>query len=436
VNTENEKAVRDHMREAFEARFPQHETVLFSEIYNRYYTEDGSKETSVWMSNARWEGYQAALQSQVSNTDGWVMVPVEVLDKFPELNTSNYNNDDVCELNAWGIELVLSAAPKAPQQVSNASTRDTDWVLAMAEALGTDSGYSVPIVPTAEAFRELFAAIRSNPPQQQEQSREATLVYALRAARPFVVLCDNCGDEGRKETLKLIDAAIGNDSSPATPTATASQESVPGQEPVAWIYAENAGKGREYITRAKPEWQNPQDLADAEVVITPLYLTPPTSTAIAAMVIKQAAEAVKQVVYSKGLAGTDTELACMRSILALTPANAEAELEALIATRVNAAVEAFRLAAIHALNEKSEEFKQLANVPVMTDVHDRYIQISNTYSNAALLIEALPGGAKALEDVCMKVAVAVAEESRGGIKADDYTRLMLRDIVQSVIRKG
>jgi hypothetical protein len=120
----------------------------------------------------------------------------------------------------------------------------------------------------------------------------------------------------------------------------------------------------------------------------------------------------------------------------LTPANAEAELEALIATRVNAAVEAFRLAAIHALNEKSEEFKQLANVPVMTDVHDRYIQISNTYSNAALLIEALHGGAKALEDVCMKVAVAVAEESRGGIKADDYTRLMLRDIVQSVIRKG
>jgi hypothetical protein len=78
VNTENEKAVRDHMREAFEARFPQHETVLFSEIYNRYYTEDGSKETSVWMSNARWEGYQAALQSQVSNTpqDGWKALPV------------------------------------------------------------------------------------------------------------------------------------------------------------------------------------------------------------------------------------------------------------------------------------------------------------------------------------------------------------------------
>jgi hypothetical protein len=38
--------------------------------------------------------------------------------------------------------------------------RDHDWILAMAAALGTNSGFSVPIVPTKEAFEALFADIR------------------------------------------------------------------------------------------------------------------------------------------------------------------------------------------------------------------------------------------------------------------------------------
>jgi len=44
---------------------------------------------------------------------GWKLVPVEILDRFPEINQNNYNHDDVCNLNAWGVELVLAAAPKA-----------------------------------------------------------------------------------------------------------------------------------------------------------------------------------------------------------------------------------------------------------------------------------------------------------------------------------
>lgn len=43
--------------------------------------------------------------------EGWVSVPKELIDKFPELNEYNYTDDNVKELNAWGIELVLSAAP-------------------------------------------------------------------------------------------------------------------------------------------------------------------------------------------------------------------------------------------------------------------------------------------------------------------------------------
>jgi hypothetical protein len=37
-------------------------------------------------------------------------VPSEILERFPEINTSNYGHDDACALNAWGVELVLAAA--------------------------------------------------------------------------------------------------------------------------------------------------------------------------------------------------------------------------------------------------------------------------------------------------------------------------------------
>jgi hypothetical protein len=47
--------------------------------------------------------------------DGWRWVPAKLLDKFPEINTSNYDHDDACELNAWGIEVVLAAQNAAPQ---------------------------------------------------------------------------------------------------------------------------------------------------------------------------------------------------------------------------------------------------------------------------------------------------------------------------------
>lgn len=37
------------------------------------------------------------------------LVPVELIDRFPEINPSNYDHDDACALNAWGVELVLAA---------------------------------------------------------------------------------------------------------------------------------------------------------------------------------------------------------------------------------------------------------------------------------------------------------------------------------------
>ena len=33
-----------------------------------------------------------------------------IIDAFPEINPSNYDHDDACNLNAWGVELVLADA--------------------------------------------------------------------------------------------------------------------------------------------------------------------------------------------------------------------------------------------------------------------------------------------------------------------------------------
>jgi len=44
---------------------------------------------------------------------GYVVVPVEIVSRFPEINPSNYGPDEVDALNAWGIELAAAAAPKA-----------------------------------------------------------------------------------------------------------------------------------------------------------------------------------------------------------------------------------------------------------------------------------------------------------------------------------
>ena len=65
-------------------------------------------------------GWDACMAWQAARTvpEGFVMVPVEMLDRFPELNEFNYSHDDVCELNAWGIDLVLSAAQKEEIEIS------------------------------------------------------------------------------------------------------------------------------------------------------------------------------------------------------------------------------------------------------------------------------------------------------------------------------
>lgn len=100
----------DKMREEFEKKFPNHAEFIFED--GSYMIPIGKADSSLSIHcleyRAAWRAWQAAR----TVPEGYVMVPVELLDRFPELNEFNYSHDDVCELNAWGVELVLSAAPE------------------------------------------------------------------------------------------------------------------------------------------------------------------------------------------------------------------------------------------------------------------------------------------------------------------------------------
>jgi hypothetical protein len=61
---------------------------------------------------------------------------------------------------AQTIEYLREQVAELEQRVT---ARDTDWILAIGNALGLDSGYMVPIVPKPDLFKDLFAKIREQP---------------------------------------------------------------------------------------------------------------------------------------------------------------------------------------------------------------------------------------------------------------------------------
>ena len=54
----------------------------------------------------------------VKQVQSWMLVPAEMIDSFPEINPNNYDHDQVCDLDAWGCDLIRAAiaAPKPPVQ--------------------------------------------------------------------------------------------------------------------------------------------------------------------------------------------------------------------------------------------------------------------------------------------------------------------------------
>jgi hypothetical protein len=317
-----------------------------------------------------YHAFKAALQSQVSNTDGWVMVPVEptpdMLDAWSGMDIE-WHGKKQC------YENMLSAAPQAPQQVSNTPQEAPN--IQSLNICPRNSGhphmFSKP--GTIDSCRHCGLSERewkvqaeakllaARPPQPQEQSGEAV---AWIDEQWIDDTCDKIGDLYEKagtpvKGLAPVAQAL-REAFAKGKAATVSQESVPGQEAVAPIgyidrlqlerWERLRGTEFEVQERAYIGFSTKPFTSEMTDCTLAVYLTPPTSTAIAAMVIKEAAEALEPfaLISSEGViqqeAGHVTITTCAeyfhrarQCLETLTPANAEAELEALMMEGVKVA---------------------------------------------------------------------------------------------------
>ena len=64
-----------------------------------------------------WRLAESSKQKKQVQCD-WVLVPREIFNSFPEINVNNYSHDDVCKLNAWGCEMLLSVRLDPSQELS------------------------------------------------------------------------------------------------------------------------------------------------------------------------------------------------------------------------------------------------------------------------------------------------------------------------------
>jgi len=87
-----------------------------------------------------------------------------------------------------GRNVVLCGAAQEPQPDASPLGRDADWVLAMGYALGLDSGFKVPIVPTVGAFKALFDSVRA---QAQEPAQPVAWIAFADRAPPEDAAIDN-----------------------------------------------------------------------------------------------------------------------------------------------------------------------------------------------------------------------------------------------------
>jgi hypothetical protein len=253
VQTENEKAVR-----AFNEWF---DTAAVS--------SDGD---DLLCRESAQRAWQAALQSQVSNTDGWIMVPVtptremwDAVNKLDdEMAAGGYDGKGCSIEQAW--DCLIAAAPKAPQQVSNTpqdgvaidhtNMDAAHWAGEFCKAFpGHDESLMLSWFANAimcgwdNAHWKMQK--ESTPPQQQEQSGEAVafakgrlegLAIATKICDDRIYALDGGGNSYRRpadaeqcaNAIRKEYAALYREIYPIgdTPTATASQESTPTSDQV------------------------------------------------------------------------------------------------------------------------------------------------------------------------------------------------------------
>ena len=282
------------------------------------------------------ETWQAALQSQVSNTDGWVMVPVEptqAMCNAAKIEARDWQNSG----NIWHAMMwlriykrMIAAAPKAPQQVSN-TPQDGSLIESVPAARSEACGKFNAMVDEYIEDYEYDDGEACHSPSELERTLIADAIHGLLGLQEFIPLF-----------------LAWQSQCPAWHQFAAPPQQ---QEAVAW----NKRKYAENLIRDICEEDEPKEGAYAVMVdldwlkefiidtIPDLYVAPPTSTAIAARVIKQAAEALEPfaLISSEGViqqeSGHVTVTTCAeyfhrarQCLETLAPAIAEAELEALM----------------------------------------------------------------------------------------------------------
>lgn len=123
--------MNEQIRAEYEKEFPVPPQTMWSEQYGGYINCAQCPNFAAAVHQEGWVRWQAAharyagrcqyiatgdggtsycrLAAQPQVPDGYSLIANEILDRFPELNMSNYGHDDVGALNNWGVELVLSA---------------------------------------------------------------------------------------------------------------------------------------------------------------------------------------------------------------------------------------------------------------------------------------------------------------------------------------
>lgn len=96
-------------------------------------------------------------------TEHCKLVPVELLDRFPEINPSNYGPDDVEALNAWGIEVALSAVPEQPSFTVDDLAQEIRRI---------DGKHDLGTAALAEKLFEFIARKHPSPPNEWNERDE------------------------------------------------------------------------------------------------------------------------------------------------------------------------------------------------------------------------------------------------------------------------
>lgn len=118
------------------------------------------------------------------------LVPVELLDRFPEINASNYGHEDACALNDWGCEVVLASVAAPEQQVEQEPVAWISTVNCIGPDYGKERYGKMPIQSLQPGYYR-HTPLYTAPPAAPDVS---SLVEALEVIVSDYVFCKANGD--------------------------------------------------------------------------------------------------------------------------------------------------------------------------------------------------------------------------------------------------